>query len=196
MANTKAREGMEIDVQPLRTKEEIALMIEALGIRKKEVQKKRDQLLFKLGITTGLRVGDIVKFKISDVLDKNNVTVLEGKTKKKRDIFIEPVKELINEYMKLLPPDAIYLFPSRKGDSHITTTQAYRILTKAADLLGRKDIGTHTMRKTFAYHYYMQNRDVAELMNILNHSSQSITLRYIGVQQESINQKVKKLNLF
>ena len=43
------------------------------------------------------------------------------------------------------------------------------------------------MRKTFGYHHYQQNHDVALLQKIFNHSSPAITLRYIGIAQEEIN---------
>ena len=48
-------------------------------------------------------------------------------------------------------------------------------------------MGTHTLRKTFAYHHYKQFKDVALLQKILNHSSPSITLNYIGIAQEEID---------
>lgn len=66
-------------------------------------------------------------------------------------------------YCESKPADA-YLFPSRKGASHISTTQAYRILTN--ELLGRDDIGTHTMRKAYGYHVY------------------KATKKYIGITEE------------
>lgn len=48
-------------------------------------------------------------------------------------------------------------------------------------------IGTHSMRKTFGYHHYQQFKDIALLQKIFNHSSQLITLRYIGIDQEQID---------
>ena len=48
------------------------------------------------------------------------------------------------------------------------------------------------MRKTFGYHYYKKTKDIALLMNLFNHSSQSVTLRYIGVSQEVINTSVSE----
>lgn len=92
--------------------------------------------------------------------------------------------------------DEGYLFSSRKGYSHITTTQAYRVLVQAGDLLGRQDIGTHTMRKTFGYHYYKRTHDVVTLMNIFNHSDQSITKRYIGITDEEVANSLKDFRLF
>lgn len=49
-------------------------------------------------------------------------------------------------------------------------------------------VGTHTMRKTFGYHHYKQNRDVAMLQKIYNHSSPKITLEYIGIIQDEIEE--------
>jgi integrase len=84
-----------------------------------------------------------------------------------------------------------YLFASRKGNDPITTTQAYRALVKAADMIDRNDIGTHTMRKTFGYHYYKRTKDIVTLMEIFNHSAPSITKRYIGITQDEIDQSLR-----
>ena len=44
------------------------------------------------------------------------------------------------------------------------------------------------MRKTFGYHHYQKFKDVAMLQKIFNHSSPQITLRYIGIEQEQIEE--------
>lgn len=196
MANTKPRKGMEVNVQPLKNQKEIREFIHALGKDKSELQKQRDQLLFKVGITTGLRVGDIVKLKVETVKGKPRFNIKEGKTQKSRTVNLKHIMSDIADYIELLPPDVVYLFPSRKGDGHISTTQAYRILTKAGELLGRDDIGTHTMRRTFGYNFYNQTHDIATLMTIFNHSSQAITLRYIGMTDERINKSIEDVVFF
>jgi len=193
MANKNSKEGMLIDVQPLKTKKEIHDMIEALGMTK---NGKRDQLLFKLGISTGLRCGDLVGLKVEQVRGKTSFNIREGKTSKERTVHLDKVMVEIAEYLETLPTETVYLFPSRKGDSHITTTQAYRILAKAGDMIGRNDIGTHTMRKTFGYQFYTQTKDLEQLMTILNHSSQKITLRYIGITKETIETSIKSVTFF
>lgn len=193
MANSNSKEGMLIDVQPLKTMKEIHDMIEALGMTK---NAKRDQLLFKLGISTGLRCGDLVGLKVEQVKGKTSFKIREGKTSKERTVHLDKVMVEIAEYLETLPAEAVYLFPSRKGDSHITTTQAYRILAKAGDMIGRHDIGTHTMRKTFGYQFYTQTKDLEQLMTILNHSSQKITLRYIGITKETIETSIKSVTFF
>ena len=48
--------------------------------------------------------------------------------------------------------------------------------------------GTHTMRKTFGYHHYKKFKDIAMLQKIFNHCSPEVTLRYIGIEQEQIEE--------
>ncbi|WP_432355257.1 tyrosine-type recombinase/integrase [Sporosarcina sp. A2] len=193
MANSNTKEGMIIDVQPLTTVNEIGEMIKALEMSK--LNANRNVLLFKIGVSTGLRVGDIIKLKVSDVKGKSSFKIREGKTKKERIVHLNAIMADIADYTEGMNDEG-YLFSSRKGYSHITTTQAYRVLVQAGDLLGRQDIGTHTMRKTFGYHYYKRTHDVVTLMNIFNHSDQSITKRYIGITDEEVANSLKDFRLF
>lgn len=168
-------------------------MIDALGIAPKTAP--RNVLLFKIGISTGLRISDIVSLRVSDVKGKSSFKIREGKTKKERTVHLNAIMAEIADYTYDMD-DNDYLFASRKGDSHITTTQAYRILTKAGELIGRDDIGTHTMRKTFGYHYYKRTHDIVTLMNIFNHADQSTTKRYIGITDEEVADTLKDFRLF
>src|SRR5699024_1471977 len=186
-------------VEPLRTADEINEMKLAIKRGNKGTPKRpdladRDTLLFLLGINTGLRDNDLVRLKVRDVKDKHIFEIREGKTNKRREINIGMLQEEIQAYIANKHPDD-YLFASQKGDKSITTTQVYRILTDAADFLGRDDIGTHTMRKTFGYHHYKQFKDVAILQEIFNHAAPSITKRYIGIRQDEINESLKYFRL-
>lgn len=188
-----------INVQPLRTAEEIRDMKHAIrrgnkGTPKRKELAERDVLLFLVGINTGLRVNDIVKLKVGDVKGKDFFYIFEGKTKKKREVNISMIREEIDAFTENMKPSE-YLFQSQKGNGPITTTQVYRILDDAADFLGRDDVGTHTMRKTFGYHHYKQFKDVAMLQEIFNHSSPSITKRYIGIRQDEINESLSGFRL-
>lgn len=194
MANNNEKKGMLIDVQPLKTKQEVNQLIEALGMTKEF--GLRNQLLFKLGISTGLRCGDLVALKVEQLKGKSSFKIREGKTKKERTVYLNNLMADIADYIETLPLDTVYLFPSRKGDGHITTTQAYRIIAKAGDMISNHSIGTHTMRKTFGYTYYQATKDVATLMEIFNHSSQKTTLRYIGITEESIENSIKSVSFF
>jgi integrase len=63
------------------------------------------------------------------------------------------------------------------------------------EYLERNDIGTHTMRKTFGYHYYKATIDIAMLQDIFNHSAPSITKRYIGITQDEIDKSLEGYRL-
>ncbi|WP_225986259.1 tyrosine-type recombinase/integrase [Psychrobacillus glaciei] len=72
---------------------------------------------------------------------------------------------------------------------------AYRILRDAAEHVNLREVGTHTLRKTFGYHFYQQTKDVAILQELFNHSSPSITFEYIGIHQEALDKAMDKYRI-
>ncbi|MCM1265842.1 MAG: tyrosine-type recombinase/integrase, partial [Candidatus Gastranaerophilales bacterium] len=56
-------------------------------------------------------------------------------------------------------------------------------------------VSTHTLRKSFGYHHYQKFKDPVVLQKIFNHSSQRITLTYIGVEQDEIDSSYKNFEL-
>ena len=83
---------------------------------------------------------------------------------------------------------------STLGKGHITRQRAYQVLSDAGKKFGLEAIGTHTLRKTFGYHFYQQTKDIATLKEILNHSDISVTFRYIGITQDIKDDKMRKLS--
>lgn len=181
----------EKNVQPLRSLDEIEDMKQAL----RRFSGERDRFLFVFGINTGLRVSDILPLRVKDIKNKTHVVIKEKKTSKTKRFFInEGLRKEIETYIKGLNDEDL-LFPSRKGNGSISPTQAYRSLVKAGEMIDRDDIGTHTMRKTFGYHYYRRTKDIAFLQDIFNHSAPSITKRYIGITQDEIDETLKGFSL-
>ncbi|MCD7779839.1 MAG: site-specific integrase [Candidatus Gastranaerophilales bacterium] len=179
---------MEI-VSPIKDKEKIERMKRLLA------HNKRDLLLFTLGINSGLRVSDLLALNVKDVKNKSFITIREKKTNKYKQFPInEKLKPLIyrvTDFRDLEEP----LFLSQKN-CRLSRTQAYRMLRNTAIRAGIKDkIGTHSLRKTFGYHHYKQFNDIVLLQKILNHSSPAVTLRYIGLDQEEINNSYKNFSL-
>ena len=65
---------------------------------------------------------------------------------------------------------------------------AYYMIKDACKRAGLEEkIGTHSLRKTFGYHHYKQFKDIVILQKIFNHSSPQITMRYIGIEQDQID---------
>jgi integrase len=171
------------EVYPIRNKRDITRMKKALH--------GRDLLLFIIGINTGLRVSDLLKLKVGDVRGRDFIDVTEQKTTKtKRLHFNNAVKQAVRELVPADASDDNWLFPSRKGNRPITRVQVHRILNDAAKRAGILDrvgnIGAHSLRKTFGYHAYKNGVPIETLMQLFNHSSQSVTLRYIGITAEEV----------
>ncbi len=118
----------------------------------------------------------------------------EGKAAKPRKVLLAGLQEEIAQYVEGKTNEE-YLFRSQKGDKPMTTTQVYRMLRDVGDWIGRHDIGTHTMRKTFGYHYYRHTKDIMKLTDILNHSTPSITKRYIDITQDKITESLEDSKL-
>ena len=175
-------------VQPIRDRERLEEM-------KEELKKSgtRNYMLFYVGVNTGLRISDIVKLNYNDIRNsdgsmKSHISIVEKKTNKlKRFPIVNGLYTELDKYTKNMR-DGEYIFKSNKGQNKpITTTQAYRIISNAATNVGLEEVGTHTLRKTFGYHHYKQFKDIAILQQIFNHSSPSITLKYLGIDQDEID---------
>lgn len=127
------------------------------------------------------------------MISSKNPRIVEQKTGKTRILYLSSLQELIQDYTKDLEPED-YLFPSTKG-GHLEVNTVYQMFQKVAALLDRDDIGTHTLRKTFGYHYYKKTKDVGTLMEIFGHSSEKITKRYIGINEDEINETLLNFKL-
>lgn len=178
-------------VQPIRDKDKIEDM-------KRELLRNgtRDYLLFYTGINTGLRISDILNLKVSDIKDKTHISIKEQKTSKSKRFKINNgLRDELDKYIIGMNENE-HLFKSKKGENKpITRVQAYRILNDAANKVGLNEIGTHTLRKTFGYHFYQKTKDVALLQELFNHSAPSVTLRYIGINQDIMDNAIDDFNL-
>lgn len=177
-------------VQPIRDLEKIEEMKEVLM-----KQHYRNYFLFVLGINTGLRISDLLALRVSDVRNQSHIKITEQKTGKlKRFKINSELQKHISEFT-LSKDGNEFLFKSRRGNQNIKRVQAWKILNAAAEEVGLTEIGTHTLRKTFGYHFYKQYKDVALLQDIFNHSHPSVTLRYIGISQDLVDDAVDGFSL-
>lgn len=159
-----------------------------------KAKSKRDYVMFMFGIYTGLRISDILKLRVRDVREKKYIYIREKKTgKEKRFPINAELKPVIEEFIRGRK-DFEFLFKSPNyPNKAISRQQAYNILTDAGKVFGISAIGTHTLRKTFGYHVYQQTHDAVTLMDIFNHADMSITLRYIGINQDNKDKAIRGL---
>ncbi|SHK42075.1 tyrosine-type recombinase/integrase [Desulforamulus aeronauticus] len=157
----------------------------------------RNYILITFQLNMGFRIGDVVGLKVKDVKGSHMI-LQEQKTGKSKTQFIpNELRVELDRYTQGMS-DEDYLFPSRQKNGkypHITTTQAYRIVKGIADKLGLEHFGNHSLRKTFGRFYYEETKDLVKLQKIFNHSSQSVTMEYIGLTQDEIDETLKKFYL-
>lgn len=159
----------------------------------------RISLLIGCGIFFGLRISDLLQLTWNMLLDKDaKFVIIEKKTGKRREIRInkEFQKHIKDCYSALDIQNLNELcFLSGRGKNKVYSTQWVNIVLK--DLKNRYSLkidhlSTHSLRKTFGRRVFesSENAELAlvKLMELFNHSSVSITKRYLGLRQEEILQ--------
>ena len=139
----------------------------------------------------GMRVGDILRMRMSDIVRDGNrwrLNMVEEKTGKSRKFTVpDQVYEYLRHYADLhrIPDDAL-LFP-------VCAYAVQKHLKKCCEYLGYKNISTHSFRKWYATSIYNDNgHDIVLVQHLLQHSSPMVTRRYIGVSDERMEQAINK----
>lgn len=186
--NPLKKNSRKIAVDPIRKLEDIR------AISKLTESNPRDHLLFVMGVNNGLRVCDLIRIKVQDVRGLkigDTLTIKESKTGKDNILLInKTVHKALKTYLdQVQPDDKDYLYPSRKGNSHIQSQAVSKLIkkwTKAINLKG--NYGCHSMRKAFGV---IQRIEYGVGFEILckryNHSSPTITMRYLGIQDKEVH---------
>ena len=137
----------------------------------------------------GMRIGDVLKLRLSDIVKdggRYRLNVTEEKTGKRRTFSVPAeVYSFFCTYAKEqhIPADAP-LFP-------ITVRAVQKHLKAVCDLLGFDNISTHSFRKWYATDIYEQNgHDIVLVQQLLQHSSPTVTRRYIGIADEKVEQAI------
>lgn len=160
-------------------------------------QCERNYIMFTLEIYTGLRISDILALRIKDIKNKDYVNIREKKTGKQK---IFQINSSVKKDIKVFCEDRDlneYLIKSREGrNKPLSRAMAYKIIREAGEYYDIPNLGTHSMRKTFGYHFYQQYKDIVTLQKIFNHADPSITLHYIGIEQAAINTKIKNFRIY
>lgn len=167
------------------------------------------QLMFSLQIFMGRRAGDTLALKWKDFLNPDtgtfydNAEIQEQKTGKIATPKIaEPCREYIKSYIRHIGVDPsennyenlIFLQTSGNYKGRVVKVDSYRkVLKKAGKAVGISyNIGTHSARKFFGMMcmnlHPNDPRRMEVVQKIFNHSSAKITLRYIGLEKEYIDQ--------
>ncbi len=152
-------------------------------------------LFIATGIFTGLRVTDLRSLHWNQLLQGGVLTVTEHKTKKDRQIKLNPdyVEHVKSCYVAMdIKNPSEFCFMSQKNT--VISIQWFNRLLKEVKKkykLPCKNISCHALRKTMGRAIFERSEDNSEmalikLSEVFGHSNVQITKRYLGLKQEEI----------
>lgn len=171
-----------------------------------EQERWRDYALITMGLNTALRISDLLSLTWGAVYDfkksvfYQHLYIQEQKTKKYNvvslNFCIQDALELLKDHLPSISEED-YLFQSRlKCSRPIHRSRAYAIIREIADTVHLEGvISCHSLRKTFGYHAWKNGYSPAVIMEIYNHSSLSVTRRYLAINQDDKDQVYKNILL-
>ena len=186
--------------EPIRDKKQL----KALGEYFLQRGQLRNYVMVVLGVSTVLRISDLLRLKWEDVYDENrkvfqtHVVVTEHKTGKTRKIALN--KQALHALRLYLPHRrGVFIFTSnRRDDRAISRVQAWRIIRTAVEAVGISGkIACHSLRKTFGYHAWISSKvSPVVIMEIFNHRNYETTRSYLGIRQDELDEVYLKMELF
>lgn len=171
------------------------------------LDKWRDYLLFVAGLNFGLRIGDLLRIQIKDLIEyntnvKERFIIVEEKTKKRNVIKInskvKAALKLVISKTDLLDNRCNYLIYNTKDKSKsISRVQAYKIVRKWCNAVGLENlpVGTHTLRKSWGYHAHQRGISIEVIQAKYMHDSTSTTREYLGIEQKDVSEAYDKVKL-
>lgn len=138
----------------------------------------------------GLRISDVIKLHLSDIVrdgDRYRLEIVEQKTGKRR-VFTVPlvIEQYVENYcLRNNIKTTELMFP-------ITERAIQKQLKVVCDYLGYAGISTHSFRKWYATEIYKSSGyDIALVQRLLQHSSAAVTQRYIGIEPQRIEEAIQ-----
>lgn len=153
----------------------------------------RDSAILEMFYSTGIRVSELVKIKISDVELSENRIKIDGKGNKERYVLYGDIlKEKMLKYVKdgrkklLKEKQSKYLFLNKNGDK-LTERGVRVIIDNILKKAGEKNhISPHMIRHTFATHMLNEGADLKIVQELLGHENLSTTQIYTHVSNERL----------
>jgi site-specific recombinase XerD len=181
------------------SRKDISRLIKNVSL--KTVTGYRDRMIIELMYGTGLRLGEIHRLNIEDILFDEGIIFVKGKGNKKRMVPVGPktlkfLKNYIDKYRPLLLQitnlnERALVIGSWKG-GRLFINSVGRIIRKYAMLAGLDKITAHKLRHAFALHMMRNGCSLMIIREILGHVNLSTTTIYTEVYDSDLIEKIKK----
>lgn len=178
------------------TREEVAELIncaKAEAYSSGKAEDFRNLAILSFMFSSGIRRSEVVEVKISDMNLESNAVIIHGKGNKERvAYFNNSTAEIIAKYLDEKRPEisraetSEYLFPTGQSEK-MCAASINLIIDRYLKATGLKEKGytVHDTRRAFATTVYQNTGDIVAVQRLLGHSTPSVTMRYIGANEES-----------
>lgn len=199
-------EAHDRHINPLYSKEDVRLVCAQVQSNARYAwQGVRNYMLLVLGICTGLRVSDIVRMRLGDIVGTDGTFRIGIDTVMKKTHGVVHINfnkvcyKAVLDWLRSVGKNPEHLCAAdldmwlankdRAGTKAVAEDRLYRIIKRAAADAGIPyNVGSHTMRKTFSRIWYENNKSnpnaIYVLQKMLGHKSIESTLHYICVAKE------------
>ena len=141
----------------------------------------------------GLRIGDVLALRLKDIVKDGNryrLDIIEDKTDKRRTFTV--TNDIYN-YIKMYCLENNIKSTAKIFD--ISDRAVQKQLKIVCDYLGIDGISTHSFRKYFATQIYINsNYNIELIRQLLQHSTSTITQRYIGIGSRELEKELSEHN--
>lgn len=155
---------------------------------------QRDRLILEMLYGTGVRVGELVAIKVSDIdLGSRTILILGKGNKERRVTYGEYCDEILKLYLndgyqRLNIKNTLYLFLNNRGE--VITERGVRYvldqIIKNTSL--NKSISPHVLRHSFATHLLNEGCDLLTVQKLLGHESISATQIYTHLTTDRLKE--------
>lgn len=179
------------------TDDELKRIIEAIDIS--DALGKRDYAIVMLGACLGIRAGDIIRLKTSDILwEQKEIRFVQSKTKKPIVLpLVSEVEAALLDYLQNGRPQLPYpelflrvLAPIGPIQQATAIQHLFRKYSKAAGVTNGKGEGKnfHGLRRRLGRNMLIQDVPVNTIAQVLGHHTLGATHQYLSIDSQNLKQ--------
>lgn len=167
---------------------------EKIEILRDNCNNLRDRAMIDFLLSTGIRVGELVRLNIDDIDFSERECVVYGKGDKERKAYFDAKTKIhLLNYIESRTANNIALFVSlNKPHSRLTESGVELRLREMGKKLGVEKVHPHKFRRTMATRAIEKGMPIEQVQKILGHEQIDTTLRYAMVNQNNVKLSHRK----
>ena len=167
---------------------------EALEIMRDSAESIRDLAIIDMLVSTGIRVGELVKLNRGDIDFENRECVVLGKGNKQRKVYFDARTKIhLQRYLQSRIDDNEALFVSLQRPYNRLLISGVEIrLRELGKKLDIHKVHPHKFRRTLATMAIDKGMPIEQVQQLLGHQSVDTTLQYAMVNQANVKLSHKR----